>query len=139
MASGFTTEWMNDILGELFGGVALAAPGTLYFGLCTGVTAGGTITGEPSGNGYSRKNLANDSALWNTPGSGLVDNKVAITFPQASGSWGTITHFFIANAASGGGTAVICYGQLTLSKAIDNGDTPSFGIGDLDVQLQATA
>ena len=80
MASGFTTEWMNDILGELFGGVALAAPGTLYFGLCTGVTAGGTITGEPSGNGYSRKSITNDSALWNTPGSGLVDNKVAITF-----------------------------------------------------------
>ena len=93
MASGFTTEWMNDILGELFGGVALAAPGTLYFGLCTGVGADGTITGEPSGNGYSRKSITNDIALWNTPGSGLVDNKIAITFtrPQAHGGLSLIS------------------------------------------------
>ena len=102
MASGFTTEWMNDILGELFGGVALAAPGTLYFGLCTGVTAGGTITGEPSGNGYSRKNITNDSALWNTPACWSGRQQGSHHFSPGFRLLGTITHFFIANAASAG-------------------------------------
>lgn len=135
VASGICETWRHDILEELFGGVALGAPATCYFGLCTGVTSGGVITGEPSGSNYARKDITNDSSLWNAASSGCVDNKIAITFNQATGSWGTLTHFFIANASSGDGAAVIAYGQLDTAKAIDNGDTPSFAAGALDIYL----
>jgi hypothetical protein len=133
---------MNTILGLLFGAVGspYSAPGTLYFGLCTGgVAADGTITGEPSGNNYSRKSITNDTDLWNTAANGALDNKAAITFPEASGSWGTITTVFIANHSSNGGAAVVLYGTLTVEKPITSGDTPSFAAGDLDISLTATA
>jgi hypothetical protein len=138
VASGLTTTWMNSILGELFGGVALAAPATLYFGLATAVAANGTITGEPSGGSYARKSQANDATLWNTPSGGAVDNKIAITFATATGAWGTLDTFFIATAATGGAAVVVAYGTLTVEKTITSGDTPSFAAGALDISLTAT-
>ena len=140
VASGLCTQWMNTILGLLFGalGSPYSAPGTLYFGLCTGVDGSGTVTGEPTGNNYARKAITNDTALWNSPSGGSLDNKIAITFNTASGSWGTLDTFFIANHLTGTGAAIICYGTLAVEKTITAGDTPSFGAGDLDISLVAT-
>jgi len=138
VASGLCTAWMNSVLGELFGATALSAPGTLYFGLATAVDAAGTVTGEPSGNNYSRKEITNDTALWNTPSGGAVDNKAAITFAEASGSWGTVDTFFIANHGTNTGAAIIAYGTLTVEKTITSGDTAQFAAGALDISLTAT-
>lgn len=140
MASGFCTAWMNLILDEIFGAVDITKPGTLYFGLCTGgVSAAGVVTGEPSGNGYARKDITNDKNLWTDAAAGALENEVAITFAQASGSWGTVAYFFIANHLTDTGSAIIAYGELTTPKAIDNGDTAQFAIGDLDISLTASS
>jgi hypothetical protein len=140
VASGFCTTWMNTILGLLFGAVGspYTAPGTLYFGLCTAVAADGTVTGEPATGNYSRKSITNDTSLWNTAANGALDNKAAITFATANGSWGALDTFFIADHATLGGTHIIAYGTLTVEKTITSGDTPSFGAGDLDISLTAT-
>jgi hypothetical protein len=60
-------------------------------------------------------------------------NGTAITFPAATGSWGTITHIGGFTASTGG--TVVWWGALSASKAIDNGDTFSIPIGDLDLTL----
>lgn len=140
VASGFTTLWMNTILGLIFGaaGSPYTAPSNLYIGLATAVAADGTVTGEPSGNNYARVTVGNSSTNWNTAANGAVDNKTAITFPQASGSWGTLDTFFIANHLTNGGSAVIAYGTLSEEKTIGTNDTPSFAIGALDISLTAT-
>lgn len=139
VASGLCTTWMNSILGELFGGTALAAPATLYFGLCTSVAADGTVTGECSGGDYARKSITNDTSLWNTPADGAVDNKAAITFITATGSWGgEVDTFFIADHLTLGSTHIIAYGTLSVAKTITSGDTPSFAAGALDISFTAT-
>jgi hypothetical protein len=140
VASGFCTAWMNIILGLIFGcvGSPYTAPATLYFGLATGVAADGTVTGEPSGNNYSRKSITNDTDLWNTAADGALDNKAAITFPEASGLWGTLDTVFIANHGTNGGAAIIAYGTLSVEKTITSGDTPSFAAGALDISIAAT-
>lgn len=140
VASGFCEDWMDIILGLIFGcvGSPYTAPATLYFGLATAVSGAGAITGEPSGNNYSRKSITNDTNLWNAPSDGVMDNKAAITFATASGSWGTLDTFFIANHGSNDGAAVIAYGTLAVEKTITSGDTPSFAAGDLDISLTAT-
>lgn len=139
VASGLCTAWMNSILGELFGASALSAPGTLYFGLCGGVDAAGAVTTEASGGSYERKSITNDTALWNTPSGGAVDNKAAITFVTATGSWGgSMTTFFIANHGTNVDGAIICYGTLSTAKTITAGDTPSFAAGALDISFTAT-
>lgn len=141
VASGIANDWMDIILGLVFGatGSPYTAPATLYFGLCTAIDADGTVTGEPTGGNYSRKSITNDTSLWNTPSNGAMDNKAAITFATANGSWGTMTNFFIANHSSNTGSAIIAYGTLAVSKAITSGDTPSFAAGDLDIGITATA
>ena len=140
VASGLYTTWVNTILGLIFGAVGspYTAPATLYVGLCTGVAADGTVTGEPSGNNYSRKSVTNDTDAWNTAADGVVDNKAAITFAEASGEWGTLDTVFIANHSSNDGAAVIIYGTLAVEKTITSGDTPSFAIGALDIGISPT-
>jgi hypothetical protein len=58
-----------------------------------------------------------------------VSGAAAVTFPTASASWGTVTHFGLFDAASAGN--MLRWGALTTSKTVGNGDTPSFGIGTL--------
>lgn len=140
VASGFCTAWMNTILGLIFGcvGSPYTAPATLYFGLATGVAADGTVTGEPSGGSYARKDITNDTNLWNSAANGALDNKAAITFAKATALWGTLDTFFIANHASNGGSAIIAYGTLNVEKTITTDDTASFAAGDLDISIEAS-
>ena len=86
---------------------------------------------EPSGNNYSRVSASGSS--WSSASTGQTSNSQAITFPQASGSWGTITHFALFDADSSGN--LLLSGALTTAKDIGAGDTPSFGAGDLVVTL----
>lgn len=123
---GSFAEYLEKkILDEVFGGTAFSAPGTLYIGLSTTTitNAGGNIT-EPSGNGYARKAVTNDTNNWNTAitesNKGKKTNKVAFEFAQATGSWGTITDWFIADASSGGN--ILAWGALGTSKSVTSGD-----------------
>jgi hypothetical protein len=73
----------NKMLGHLFG-TAYTAPTTVYMALSTTTPtdAGGNVT-EPSGNGYARVAIGNNSTNWNAASGGTVTNKTAITFPEA--------------------------------------------------------
>jgi len=63
----------------------------------------------------------------------VKDNGVAITFPTATGSWGTVTH--VGFFETSGGADLRMWGALAVSKAIGSGDTASFPIGTLDVKV----
>ncbi len=124
----------NKVLDYVFNGTAFTPATPLYVGLSTTTItdAGGNIT-EPSGNNYSRVSVAKNTTNWPVASGGAISNGVAITFPTASGSWGTVIDFFISDASSGGN--IYGYGTLTVSKAVSSGDTVSFAIGDLDITL----
>ncbi len=121
----------NKLLDHITGKTAFAMP-TAYVALSTADPLDdGSGLAEPSGSGYAR--VTTVAANWNAASAGAVDNAQAITFPQATGSWGTITHFLLYDAASAGN--ILGHAALSASKAIGNGDTPSFAIGDLDLGL----
>ena len=127
----FSDYWENEILDHLFGKGSYTPP-TIYVGLSTADPGDdGTGLSEPSGNGYAR--VATSAADWNSASGGSLDNADAIDFAEATGDWGTITHFGLFDAATGGN--VLAHGALTLSKTISNGDTARFATGDLDVSL----
>lgn len=113
-------------------------PTALYICLCTSAptdaSTGSTIV-EPSGNGYSRQNLAPLDANWTGASStnGLTDNASAISFTASGGSWGTISHVAVCDASSAGN--MLFHGALTASKTIGDGDTFTFAIGALDFTL----
>jgi hypothetical protein len=127
----FADFWENEILDHLFGKGSYTPP-TIYVGLSTADpldNASGLA--EPSGNGYAR--VATAAVDWDTASGGLIDNANQIDFPTATGSWGTITHFALFDALSGGN--MLAHGQLTESKGVISGDAPKFVAGDLDVTL----
>lgn len=124
------------ILDYVFSTAAFTPAATLYFGLSTTTVsdAGGNIT-EPSGNAYARVAVTNNATNFPAAsvGAGSKGNGVAITFPQASGSWGTVTDFFISDASSAGN--IYGYGVLGTAKTVTNGDTVQFAINGLTITL----
>lgn len=130
----FTDYLENELLDHVWGNSAFAAPGTIYVGLSTTAPAdNGTNITEPSGGSYARVAVTNNLTNWPAAVSGAKANGATITFPQATGAWGTVSYFFCSDAASGGN--ILGSGSLTTPKTIDNGDTASFSIGDLDITL----
>src|SRR6185312_16496996 len=111
----FTTFTADTILDEFFGGTDYKPPTTLHVGLSTSAPTktGGNIT-EPVGKGYARVAVANTMANFPKASNGTKSNGTNITFPEATGAWGTMTHFVVFDAATGGNA--VMYGALTNEK-----------------------
>ena len=58
-----------------------------------------------------------------------------IAFATATGSWGTVTDWFIADNGTVGAGNILCYGTLTASKAIDSGDTAKAAANAITITL----
>jgi hypothetical protein len=134
MAGSFTDTTEVDLLklitGQATTQYTTTPPTNVYAGLLTAAPSdagGGT---EATGGSYARVQTV---AKWGTPAAGAVANNVAVTFPTASASWGTVTHFALYTASTAG--TMVAWGDLGTSKAVGNGDTPSFGIGTLTITL----
>jgi len=121
----------NEILDHVTGKGAYTSP-TVYVGLSTAdPTDDASGLAEPSGDGYARVETA--AGDWDAASGGATANANAITFPEASGSWGTITHFALFDAATDGN--MLMYGTLDTPRSITSGITPRFAVGELDVTL----
>jgi hypothetical protein len=128
---GFSDYWENKILDHIFGKGSYAPP-TIYVGLSTAnATDDGSGLSEPSGNGYAR--VQTSASDWNAASNGSLDNAGNITFAQASGNWGTITHFALFDAATAGN--MLAHGALSQSQSISESDTARFQAGDLQISL----
>jgi len=136
--AGSASDFLElELLDHVLGNAAYTAPATTYIALATAAITdadtGSTIT-EPIGNGYARVAFTNNATNWPVAAAGAKANGVAITFATASGgNWGTVTHFAILDALTLGN--MLLWGDLTVSKVINDGDTAEFAIGDLDVTL----
>lgn len=96
-------------------------------------TGGTEVT---TGTAYARQTMANTdwaAAVAGQPST--VSNGNAVTFPQATGSWGTVTHFGLCSSDIEGTADVQIWGALDTSKVVDNGDTVSFAVSALTIQL----
>lgn len=132
--SAFSDYAEKKLLDHVFGSVDWD-PGTMYLALFTATpndSGGGT---EVSGGGYARASITNNPTNWPgaTSGTGVTSNGVEITFNEATASWGTVTHWALFDASSGGN--MIIYGALGSSKTIGSGDTPKVAAGALQITL----
>jgi len=127
---GIATFLANAVLDHIFKNTAYDTTANIYVALSR-ANPGDTGSGvdEPSGNNYARVN----HDTWDVSSGGATENNGAITFPQASAAWGTVTHFFMMDASSGGN--MLFYGALDNSRNIGQNDTPSFADGALDITM----
>lgn len=131
-------ELLDHVLGD---GLADYTPeAALYVALATGSFGddnSGTANEPTIGvAGYARvlHGGTGQPTAWNVAAARATTNNGIITFPQASGSWGTITHWGIYDASTAGN--LIAHGDLSSSKVINSGDTAS--IADTAISIQAT-
>ena len=132
----------NKLIDHLLRGQAFAAPANVHVALFTAAptdAGGGT---EVTGGAYARAavpatlaNWAGTQAAASTAASsgtgGATSNNAAITFPTTTAAWGTVTHFALFDAATGGNMLV--QGALTTPRAIATGAATSFAAGSLAV------
>lgn len=112
-----------------------ASAGSFYISLHTGDPgeAGDQTTSEATYTSYARVAVARSGSGW-TIASANVSNAAVINFPACTGGTNTITHFGIGSDSSGAGN-LFFKGALSASLAVSSGITPSFAIGELDVNL----
>lgn len=133
------SDYLEDkILDHVFGGTAYTAPATLYVGLFTSTASDSAAGTEVSGNGYARQ-----TAAFTVSGTSptTAASSANIEFPEATGSWGTITYAGIFDASTAGN--MLAYAELTdpadfttsLPKAVDTGDILRINAGNLKVTL----
>lgn len=130
----------NALVDHILRGQAFSAttPGSVYVALYTAAPSdagGGT---EVTGNAYARAEIARTLANWagtQGPGTtaassgvgGQTSNNVAIGFPTPTGSWGTVTHFAVFDAVTGGN--MLFHGSLSVPQTIMAGNAVSWPAG----------
>lgn len=126
---GFSNYLEDKVLDHVFKGSSFAQPSSLFIALFTADPGEEGSLGEVAAGGYARVECAN----WAQAANGSKATAQVVTFPQATDAWGTITHFGIFDAATGGN--FILGGAFTTSKAIGSGDTVELASGTLVVTL----
>lgn len=118
----------NALINGTLRATSYTAPSTVYVALFTSDPTDAGSGTECSGASYARQ-----SATFAAPSNGASSTSADVQFPQAGGSWGTITHFGIFDASSAGN--LLYHGALTVSKTIDTGDVFKIAAGSLTVTL----
>jgi len=119
----------NALLNATLRNTTYTSPATVYAGLFTTDPTDAGTGSEVSGGSYARKAIT-----FAAPSNGVTTNSAAACeFDQATGSWGTITHFGIFDALTTGN--LLYYGALTTSKTIASGDVFKFATSSVTVTL----
>jgi hypothetical protein len=134
------------LVDHIFRNISFAKPTVLAFALLTtaaddantGVFTAATPGVEvANASGYSRVAHNPSTSNWTavSAGDGQTDNGSAITYTQATGSWGTVTAMAICSATAYNTGNMLFHSTVTTSRAIDNGDTAEFATGAVTVTL----
>ncbi len=146
LAQSFSDHLENQIIDWLLRGQSFTPPATVYVGLATTACSDTSTGTEVSAGGYARAAVASSMASWagsQSAGSttassgtgGQTSNNASINLGTATADWGTVTHWFLIDAASGSTNLLFC-AALTSSRSITTGAVVSFGAGALTVTLQ---
>jgi hypothetical protein len=124
----FSNFLENALINATLRATTYTSPAAVYVSLYTTNPNEDDSGTEVSGGSYART-----TATFDAPSNGVTQNSANITFPTATGSWGTVTHFGIHDASTGGN--LLYYSQLDTAKTIDNQDIFRIETGNLSVTL----
>jgi len=115
-----------EVLDHVLGTGSYTMPSTVRIGLSTGSFGDDNSGTELSGSGYARQAITFAAAS-----SGSAATNGTVTFPTATGSWGSVSHYGIFDAASSGN--LLIHGAFASAKTIGTGDVFRINSGDLTV------
>lgn len=116
----------NALINATLRNTSYTSPATVYLALYTSDPTDADTGTEVAGNAYVRQAIT-----FGAPSNGVSTNSAAIEFPQATGSWGTVSYVGIRDASSAGN--LLFHTPLDASRAIATGDVFRIAIGSLSV------
>lgn len=132
-----TNALENKILDHILGNTAYTQEANLYLALCTAdptdTATGASMNECANANSYARTEIT----AFDVASARATENTNDVTFPEATGSWGTVTHWAIVDTATYGSGEVIAYGSFSTSKAIVSGNIPKAAAGDIDISVNS--
>lgn len=118
----------NALINGTLRATSYAAPTTVYLALYLTDPTDADSGTEVSGGSYVRQSIT-----FGAPSNGVTSNSVAIEFPQATASWGTIQYIGIRDNLTGGN--LLYHTALDASKEIGTDDIFKITAGNLTVTL----
>lgn len=118
----------NALINATLRNTSYTSPAIVYVGLYTSDPTDANSGTEVSGGSYART-----AVTFGAPSNGVSTNSAAVEFPQATGSWGTVTHIGILDASTSGN--LLYHTPLDASKTIASGDIFKIATGSLSVTL----
>ena len=126
----------NELLDHVLNNAAYSPAATLYLALATGdptdAATGASMNECANSGGYTRKAITVGAAA-----SRRVTQDAVVTFDQASGSWGTVSHWAIVDSGTHGAGNALAYGAFTTGKAVVSGNTPSVASTEIYIEFSA--
>jgi len=124
----FSNYLENALINAVLRNTSYTSPTTVYVALFTSDPTDAGSGTEVSGGSYSRT-----SVTFGAPSNGVTTSNADCTFPQATASWGTVTHIGLYDASTSGN--LLFHTPLDTSKTIDSGDIFKIASGSLTVTL----
>lgn len=146
MSNFMENNMLNYILNTPGGDTSFIRPnpaGILYLAVFTdpaGLTAssletnqgtGAVIPYEVTGNGYTRTQVFFN----NNPVQGIISNSSIVSFPLATGTWGTVTHYAILNIGVTSFPGTLFWGSFDTPQTIVTADRLVISQGQLKVRM----
>lgn len=127
----------SALMNHITTNTAYTPAATLYLALATAdptdAATGASMNEVANSGSYARTAITFGAAA-----SRRVTQSGAVTFPTATGSWGTITHWAVVDSATHGAGNVLAAGALGTSKAVVSGNTPTVPTTDVYVEITAS-
>ena len=109
--------YITNLLKVLTNQGTFTSPTTVYLALYTSNPNPNNSGTEVSGGSYTRQSIS-----WSAVGTGQsTSNTNTITFPTATGTWGTITYWALFDAVSSGN--LLMFAPVSSVVTINNGNT----------------
>jgi hypothetical protein len=134
---GSITDFLEDeLLDHVLNNAAYTPAATIYLALATAdptdAATGASMNEVANANAYARTAITVGVAA-----ARRVTQDATVTFPQATGSWGTVTHWAIVDSATYGAGNALAHGAFAVPKAIVNLNTPSVASTEVYIEYSA--
>lgn len=133
---GSISDYLEDELMDHVFNASYTPASTIYLALCTAdptdAATGASMNEVANSNAYARKAITFGAAA-----SRRVTQDATVTYDEATGSWGTVTHWTIVDSATYGAGNVLAHGSFAASKVVASGSTATVASGQTYIEFSA--
>lgn len=135
---GSVTNFIEDAWLTHICNTAFVPSASVWLALCTADPTDAAIGATMSEVTATAQAYARTPITFNAAASRNIVQAGAVTFPQATGAWGTISHWAVVSTAAGAGN-VYAHGAFNASFSPVNGNTPTVPAGSVQIQVAASS